>query len=87
MRLSEAEYKIHMSYDDVYQTAWDIAHTLKNSVENHYVNFENGKDLFEKQEAIRIGRMKFLFNIVGMESCYRQVMDYDIKKCFELVKT
>jgi len=78
MRLHEAEYKINMNNQEVYNIATRLERTLLDSIDNHYNKLQqnqDGEDMFFEQEKSTINLMSDMYCLAG----YRYIADSAIK--------
>lgn len=73
MDIKNARYTITITDHDAYNIANTTYLYLKNSIETHYTKLQqnkDGEDVFLKQEAEGINRMKFFYMICGRYDMY-----------------
>jgi len=70
MDIQAKGYTIQMDSDELFNLALSVKHSLKNSLENHWVNHQNA---WEKNEESKLRLLKTMFRALGRLDVYDDI--------------
>ena len=73
MKIEAQNFKIEMSYDELWGTAWAVRRSIEHTIKNHWVNHQNSWLNGEKQS---LSICEYMFNSLGRSDLYSDLLKY-----------
>ncbi len=70
MNIQAEKFKLEMTYDEVWNTAFDIRRAIEASLKDHWVNHQGAWKINEKEKLYRLEK---LFLAVGRPDLYEEI--------------
>jgi len=70
MKIIAEKYTLEMTHDELWSTAFDVKHSLINSLKTHWINYQ---DVWQKNEKERISRCRNMFLALGRPELFEDV--------------
>ena len=79
MNIEAERFKIEMTHNELWSTAFDVRYYLLNTVKTHWVNHQQS---WRKNEEERLYRLKTMFNHLGRPEMH-EGLEAEVNKIFE----
>lgn len=70
MNIEAEKFKIEMTYNEVWNTAFDIRRAIESSLKDHWVNHQN---VWETNEKEKLQRLRIFFTALGRVDLYDEI--------------
>jgi hypothetical protein len=72
MNIEAKNFKINISYGELWATAFDVQSSLENTIKNHWVHHQQN---WKQNEADRINRLRDMFYALGRPDIYENTFE------------
>lgn len=70
MKIEAESFKIEMTHNETYSTAWDIRRALEHTLRTHWINHQLN---WREHEKDRLYRLQTFFNSLGRQDLHEDI--------------